>query len=117
MTNLIHVTPEAAAHIKKIISHHRDAVAFRLSVKQTGCSGYMYVPEVITAVKEGDREAYHHDGLIIYLASEALNMVKDTTIDFVSKALGMAQLVYDNPNTDSVCGCGESFTLKKENSQ
>lgn len=117
MTDLIHVTPEAAVHIKKTMSHYRDAIAFRLSVKQTGCSGYMYVPEVIVSVKEGDIEAYHQDSLLIYLAPEALTMLEGTTIDFVSKALGMAQLVYDNPNTDSLCGCGESFTLKKESDE
>ena len=113
MTDLIYVTPKAAAHIKKMMMHHQDALAFRLSVKQTGCSGYMYVPEVIALTKDGDVEAYHQEGLLIYLAPEARDMIKGTTIDFVSKALGLEQLVYDNPNTDSLCGCGESFTLKK----
>ena len=112
MTNLINVTDKATKHINKTIAQHAGAVAFRLAVKQTGCSGYMYVPEVVTAPKPGDLEAYQQDGLLIYLAPEALDMVNGTTIDFASKAFGMEQLVYDNPNTDSLCGCGESFTLK-----
>lgn len=112
MNELIKVTDPAIRHIKKTIERHPAAIAFRLSVKQTGCSGYMYVPEVVVTAKPDDIEAYNQDGLLIYLAPEALLMIKGTTIDFTSRAFGMEQLVYDNPNTDSLCGCGESFTLK-----
>ena len=112
MIELIKVTDKAAHHIKKTMAQHAGAVAFRLSVKQTGCSGYMYMPEVVTAPKAGDLVAYQQHDLLVYLAPEALDMLKGTTIDFASKAFGMEQLVYHNPNTDSLCGCGESFTLK-----
>ena len=114
MSHILEVTPAAMTHIKKMMLRHPGATAFRLSVKRTGCSGYMYVPEIVVSAKEGDINAYQQNDLMVYLDPKALPMLKGTTIDLVTKTLGMEQLAYRNPNTDSLCGCGESFTLKEE---
>lgn len=85
--------------------------AFRISVKKTGCSGYMYVPEIVNTKKETDIEIREPD-LLIYIDRDSLPMLDGTVVDYVQKNLGLSQLIFNNPNAESLCGCGESFNLK-----
>ena len=110
---MITLTQAAIGHIERMMADRDDVVGFRLSVKETGCSGYMYVPSLIKTVDNNDIEVdVESPTLRVFLDPEAVPFVKGTELDFVKKTLGMEQLVYDNPNTDSLCGCGESFNLK-----
>lgn len=111
---IIMFSKKALAHLHKTIANRGSGVGFRLGVKQTGCSGYMYVPEIIDAVRDGDIEVPVEDNLKVYVDPEAVAIVRGTYIDFVEKSFGMEQLEYDNPNADSLCGCGESFNLKAD---
>jgi len=104
---------KAIAHIKKTIVSRGRGMGFRLAVKQTGCSGYMYVPEIINEPREGDIAVICNDDFTVYVDPVAVPIIQGTYIDFVTKPMGMEQLEYDNPNADSLCGCGESFNLKE----
>ncbi|MCX7125661.1 MAG: iron-sulfur cluster assembly accessory protein [Gammaproteobacteria bacterium] len=113
---MITLTAAAKQHIKIMLMEvgalATTKTAFRLSVKQTGCSGYMYVPEIVEhKKKETDIEIKTPD-LLIYIDTESAEILKGTEIDYVKKGLGLYQLEYHNPNADSLCGCGESFNLK-----
>lgn len=108
---MITLTQSAKTHIQSMLKSKTDA--FRLSVKKTGCSGYMYVPEIVDKKKKETDIEVMHDDLRIYIDSESANILKGTKIDYVKKSLGVYQLEYINPNADSLCGCGESFNLKK----
>ena len=110
---IITLTDKAFNHVKKTIEHRGSGKGFRLSIKQTGCSGYMYVPEIVDAPHAGDIEVLTRDGITIYLDAACEAIVTGTKIDYVTKNLGMQQLEFDNPNVDSTCGCGESFNLKE----
>lgn len=111
---ILTLSDKAIAHIKKTIVARGSGIGFRLAVKRTGCSGYMYVPEIIDALREGDIEIALNESFKVYVDPEAVPIIKGTLIDFVVKPMGMEQLEYDNPNADSLCGCGESFNLKKD---
>lgn len=113
---LLSFTPAAIEHLKLSLAGNPAAVAFRLSVRQTGCTGWMYVPELVDAKIDGD---FHQmtDGVDIYVANDALSAVKGTMIDYIDVSLGQKQLVYKNPNADSLCGCGESFNLKNSDDE
>lgn len=108
---ILTMTAAASQHLKKMIADHENAIGFRIDVKQTGCTGYMYVPEIINTAKPDDHKVLIGD-LQVYLSPKSLTMMKGTEIDYVKKSLGMSQLVFNNPNVDSLCGCGESFNLK-----
>lgn len=110
---IITLTPAAKAHIQKMLENKGKSAAFHLSVKQTGCSGYMYVPEIVSQKKETDAEI-HDDDLLIYIDHDAVPLIKGTQIDYVKKSLGVYQLVFHNPNAEGLCGCGESFQISKE---
>lgn len=109
---IVMLSQKAVKHINKTIKARGSGIGFRLAVKQTGCSGYMYVPEIIDEPRPGDIEVEAHEGFTVYVDPNAVPILQGTYIDFVAKSFGMEQLEYDNPNADSLCGCGESFNLK-----
>lgn len=112
--NIIELTDAAVAHIQKIMARKSGAKAFRLSIKVTGCSGYMYQPEVVEQGKPGDIRIDTLQGLVVFVDPECVKIIRGTVLDFVEKELGQHQLLFNNPNVESECGCGESFNLKKE---
>lgn len=112
---LLSFTKAAVKHIQHIMASKPNAIGFRLAVKQTGCSGYMYVPEIISSVKEGDIHLEIAEGLPVYIDPNAKSLIQGTYVDYVQKALGQYALEFDNPNAEGLCGCGESFKLKNEN--
>jgi len=111
---MITITENAVKHIQNIMQRHESPIGFRLSIKQTGCTGYMYVPEVISEEKPDDIKIAASQGLTIYLDPQCEKIVNGMEIDFVQKDLGMQQLVFNNPNVAGLCGCGESFHLDEE---
>ncbi len=108
---IITLTKDACDHLRDTLSKHKPPAFFRLSIKETGCTGLMYVPEIVDQPKEGDIEITSNN-LCIYIAKDAEYAIVGTTIDYVTTGLGQKQLAYDNPNAESLCGCGESFNLK-----
>lgn len=112
-SSIIRLTDRAAAHIQVKIAEKSEAVGFRLAVKQTGCSGYMYVVDVVSEAKAGDITQTSEQGILLFIASEAIPLVRGTEIDFVKKALGMEMLEFNNPQAEGLCGCGESFTIRE----
>jgi iron-sulfur cluster assembly accessory protein len=111
---IITLTDAAITHIMSVIKKRRHGIGFRISVKQTGCSGYMYVPEIIDAKKPTDIELPIIDELTVFIDPECQSIIEGTVLDYVKKDLGMEQLQFNNPNAVGLCGCGESFKLKDE---
>lgn len=109
---MITLTEQAKQHINNILKNKGKNTAFHLSVKKTGCSGYMYIPSIVNEKKETDVEIHESD-LLIYIDHDAIELIKGTQIDYVKKSLGSSQLVFNNPNAEGICGCGESFQIKK----
>lgn len=113
MNTIIQFTESAKKHIQSILQKHPPGSFFRLSVKQTGCSGYMYVPEICQAKKENDIELALAD-LPILIDAQSVPLIQGTVVDYVKKNLGASQLAFNNPNAQGLCGCGESFHLTRE---
>lgn len=112
--SIIQLSPAAAGHIASIIKRHQNSMGFRLSVKKTGCSGYMYAPSVVSEVNENDIRIDTPEGLSVFVDPEWLSILQGIQIDLVEESLGQKKLVYTNPNVDEECGCGESFSLEKK---
>ncbi len=111
---LITLTDMAAEHIKTIIARHKEGMGFRLTVKETGCSGYMYVPEVAKEEQEDDIRVDTEQGVTVFVDYQWLPVLQGTQLDLVDEALGQKRLVFKNPNVDDECGCGESFSLREK---
>ena len=111
MVMILSFTDDAIAHIKGILAKHPEGAMFRLAVKETGCSGYMYMPEIVTVKKEQDMVLPITE-IPVLLDPDCISLIEGTVVHFVKKDLGMSQLSFDNPNAEGLCGCGESFKLK-----
>ena len=66
-------TKAAKKHIQEQV-HKEAGKHFRLWVKTTGCSGYMYMPEIINEPKQGDIEVGHIDDVKIFLDPKAADI-------------------------------------------
>ncbi|MFV9988862.1 MAG: Fe-S cluster assembly scaffold SufA [Coxiella endosymbiont of Dermacentor nuttalli] len=111
---IIELTDTAYKHLQSLTKKRGKKSKFRLSVKKTGCSGYMYQPEVVEIPKESDIILKTTLGLIIFIDSQCVPLIKGTLVDYIKKDFGQYQLHFNNPNAISSCGCGESFYLRED---
>tara|TARA_Y100000741_G_scaffold155894_1_gene117876 strand:+ start:269 stop:625 length:357 start_codon:yes stop_codon:yes gene_type:complete len=114
MTNQteITLTDNAKLHIEKVLEKESDGLGLRLAVKTTGCSGNQYVIETAKSINEDDK-TIDYQGIKIIVDKNSLRYLVGTELDFVRDGL-KSSFKFNNPNVDESCGCGESFSLKKE---
>jgi iron-sulfur cluster assembly accessory protein len=106
----VSVTPSAVAHFKRQLVNHLDAKAVRLSVKQSGCTGWMYVVDLVPEGKAEDLHMALGEGVELLIDPAALSVVSGTEIDYVTEGVNR-QLKFNNPRVKDYCGCGESFSV------
>lgn len=109
-TDRVKATPKAVNHILKQMETDPAAIGFRLEVKRTGCSGWMYVVDLVREPRDEDMVFNVAEGLDIFVDPKSFGFVHGTEIDFVSEGL-TRHLVFNNPNVTAECGCGESFSI------
>ena len=109
----VSVSPAAVAHFRQQLDRSEDAKAVRLSVKESGCTGFMYVVDLISDInKETDEVLSLDQGIELAIDRDSLKVVQGTEIDLVTEGVNR-QLRFSNPNTADQCGCGESFSVKQ----
>lgn len=109
---MIILTDAAVNHIKTLMVKKPDAKGFRLSIKKTGCSGYAYVPEIVTTVNASDNHFIAQQSLSVYIDSASIDLLEGVTVDYVveeTQGLKQKRLVFINSREKGRCGCGESF--------
>lgn len=84
---IIELTYTACHYIQSLMKKRAGESLFRISIKKTGCSGYMYQPEIIDSPKEGDVPIKTTAGLTILIDSRCIHMLKGALIDYVKKRL------------------------------
>lgn len=108
----VSLTPAAIAHIKRIMREYPASIGFRLSMRKYGCNGYGYVPEVINQVHDGDIELDLPKEFRFFVDARYVDDFQGMIIDYVEKSLGQYHMIFQNPNAEGECGCGESVNLK-----
>ena len=111
-TKVLCITERAAMHFQRLIARRDPPGVFRLSLRDSGCSGFRYVPEIVDQPMGGDWIS-EQQGVTLCVAREDIPKLIGTTVDYVTKDLGW-RLVFRNPHAEDVCGCGESFNLKND---
>ena len=106
---VIFVTEAAAAHLLKQVKL-KGMSAVRLSVKESGCTGYKYVMEEVNAPQSGDLTVSAGNDLTVYVDVVALPYLRGTELDMVQQGVNRT-LHFNNPNVSVACGCGESFDI------
>jgi iron-sulfur cluster assembly accessory protein len=80
-----------------------------LSVDGGGCAGFTY-KFVLADKPEDDDEIAETGGVKLIVDPISLELLKGSSVDFVED-LGGAQFRVNNPNAQSGCGCGSSFSV------
>ena len=106
----VQVTPAAVDHFRKQIHKDGTARAVRLSVKQSGCTGFMYVVDLVPEAKPDDLHLPLGNDVELLVAKDSLAIINGTKIDLVREGVNL-QLSFLNPNAKNHCGCGESFNV------
>ncbi|MEX1198396.1 MAG: iron-sulfur cluster assembly accessory protein [Pseudohongiellaceae bacterium] len=111
----VSVSDEAAAHFRRQLQKTPDARAVRLSVKESGCTGYMYVVDLVDEKGFNDRDLAVEvgDGIDLRVDRDSLAIINGTKIDLVNEGVNR-QLRFLNPNAQDECGCGESFNVARD---
>lgn len=105
----LQVTDAAAEHFRrKLSAAGRDAV--RISVQESGCTGFKYVLEDVDAGEAGDADVALANGVHVYVAAAAVDFLRGTQVDLVREGINRV-LRFNNPNVVAECGCGESFSV------
>ena len=68
------------------------------------------VPAAFRFTLKAPRRITHDATLVV--GAEALVMLAGSRLDFVKENDFKQVFKFDNPNVDSMCGCGESFSVK-----
>jgi iron-sulfur cluster assembly accessory protein len=109
----VSVTAAAAVHFKNQIEKQQGATAVRLSVKQSGCTGWMYVVDFVKSANPEDLHIAMESGAELLVDPKSLSVVGGTEIDYVTEGVNR-QLKFLNPRVKDYCGCGESFSVENE---
>jgi iron-sulfur cluster assembly protein len=105
----ITMTDTAAERVKNFLTNRGKGLGLRLGVKTTGCSGMAYVLEFVDEINEEDT-VFEHNGVNVIIDAKSLVYLDGTELDYVKEGLNEG-FEFNNPNSKSECGCGESFNV------
>lgn len=103
------LTDNAARRVAAIAERQSKPPILRLSVDGGGCAGFTYKFEMADAADEGDAIA-ERDGVRLLVDPVSLDLIRGSAVDFVED-LGGSAFKVTNPNAQSGCGCGSSFSV------
>lgn len=81
----------------------------RVGVESGGCSGLSYKLSFDKEQKEGDK-LFEDKGVRILVDKKSFLYLVGTTLEY-SGGLNGKGFVFNNPNAQRTCGCGESFAV------
>jgi iron-sulfur cluster insertion protein len=103
------LTENAAKRVALIAERQSKPPVLRLAVDGGGCAGFTYKFELADGADAEDTVA-ETDGVKLVVDPMSLDLVRGSAVDFVED-LGGAAFKVTNPNAQSGCGCGSSFSV------
>lgn len=105
---MIMLTPRAAAQVRSMKEEMgASEKQLRVFVESGGCSGFQYGMS-FDVEKEGD-QLLHSEGISFLMDPTSLAYLDGSQIDFDDGLHGKGFEI-KNPNAQSTCGCGKSFS-------
>ncbi|MGI9403555.1 MAG: HesB/IscA family protein [Hyphomicrobium sp.] len=103
------LTEAAAARIRTLMEAHPGALGLRIGIKKGGCAGMEYTLTV-AETKQPHDEVVEDQGAVLLIEPAAIMYLLGTEMDYKTDRLA-SQFVFNNPNQQGSCGCGESVNL------
>jgi iron-sulfur cluster insertion protein len=101
---MITITENAKKEIEQGLAENNEPY-LRISVQGGGCSGMQYVFDFEQKKEEDDFEF----GTVL-VDSMSMQKLTEAVVDYVDDLMG-SQFVIKNPNAQTSCGCGSSFSV------
>lgn len=109
LTDTISITPAAEAHFGAQLARS-GGKAVRISLKESGCSGFMYAIDEVERPNEGDISMVLGNGVKLCFNPADAVALRGSEIDYTKEGLN-STLKINNPNATDACGCGASFNF------
>ena len=106
---MIAITENATTKIADILAEENNPKAkIRVFVQGGGCSGMQYGFTIDDEQNEDDFEI-PSGSITVLVDSISMQYLQDASIDYVEDLYGV-QFKISNPNAQTTCGCGSSFS-------
>ena len=103
-------TEAAASKVKILVEEEKNPnLKLRVSVDGGGCSGFQYAFAFDEGISEDDT-VIEKGGATMLIDVTSMQYLNGAEVDYVEGLEG-ARFVINNPNADSTCGCGSSFSM------
>ena len=105
------VFTDAAAHkVGELIRDEDNPnLKLRVFISGGGCSGFQYGFTFDEAIEDGDSQV-ENQGVTLVVDPMSVQYLMGAEIDYKEDLSG-AQFIIRNPNAQTTCGCGQSFTV------
>lgn len=103
-------TDQAVTKVKDLIAEEGNAdLKLRVFVSGGGCSGFQY-GFTFEEDQNDDDTVVNKDGVSLLIDPMSYQYLVGAEIDYTEGLQG-SQFVIKNPNAESTCGCGSSFSM------
>lgn len=107
---MIDFKPNAVLKVKQLMDEEGNPdLKLRIFVQGGGCSGFQY-GFTFDELAEADDHDLEFDGVHLLIDSMSSQYLQGASVDYVEDISG-AQFTIKNPNAQTTCGCGSSFSL------
>ena len=107
---MINISDPARDRLLDLLSKDDGGADYvRVGVESGGCSGLSYNLD-FESTKNDDDELIDNNGIKLLINKNSILYLAGTTLEF-SDGLNGKGFVFNNPNANRTCGCGESFSL------
>jgi iron-sulfur cluster insertion protein len=105
----IEITQSAVLKIADLlVEENNPKLCLRTFVQGGGCSGFQY-GFTFDEVQNEDDFVIHKPGMTLLVDSMSMQYLQGATIDYKEELMG-SNFTIINPNAQSTCGCGSSFS-------
>lgn len=107
---MVTMNPSAISKIKELLAEENNQnLKLRMFVQGGGCSGFQYGFTFDEEANEDDFDL-EFDGVHLLVDSMSSQYLQGAEIDY-TESLSGSQFSIKNPNAQTTCGCGSSFSV------
>lgn len=108
---MVEITEAAKTKIVDLLIDENNPKLFlRTFVQGGGCSGFSYGFTFDEEINEDDFEFSLNNKYKFVIDSMSMQYMTGATIDYQEELMG-SQFIIKNPNAQTTCGCGSSFSV------
>lgn len=108
MSNL-QISDNAAKRILKLKNGEPENSRLRIIVEGGGCNGFQYKFDFDVS-KADDDQIFTNNGAEVILDGSSAELMNGSILDYI-ETLGYSHFEIKNPQAQSSCGCGNSFSV------